>query len=187
MEEIWKLITGTSEYYISNKGNVKRVKQDLTKGGNVRSYSIVKERILKQDTSVKGYHTVHVPMIDGKTRHLRVHRLVAEAFIPNPNNFPQVNHIDGNKGNNQVNNLEWCTAKSNNAHARSSGLWDSFYEKGENNKNSKLTEDMVKQIPNLLQQGLKPKQIADKFGVSRAAINLIRKGENWKYLNLFHN
>lgn len=187
MEEIWKLITGTTEYYVSNQGKVKRVKNELTKSGNVRSYSIVKERILKQDTSVKGYHTVHVPMTDGKTRHLRVHRLVAEAFLPNPNNLPQVNHKDGNKSNNQVSNLEWCTAKSNNSHARSSGLWNSSYEIGENNKNSKLTEDMVKQIPNLLQQGLSSNQIANKFGVSRAAINLVRKGKNWKYLKLFHN
>lgn len=186
-DEIWKIIDNTTEYYISNKGNVKRIKKDLTKSNKKRYYNIIKERILKHDTSVNGYHTVHIPLLDGSTKHFRVHRLVAKYFIPNPNNLPDVNHKDGNKNNNDVSNLEWCTAKYNIKHAINIGLWDSKYEIGEKNSNSKLTEAQVLEIPSLISNGLSSSQIADRFGVSKTAINLIKRGKNWKYLNLFNN
>lgn len=186
-QEIWKPIKNASDYYISNLGNVKRVKSEKTKSGYKRYYDIVKERLLKHDTSVKGYHTVHIPMNDGKTRHLRVHRLVAEAFIPNPNSLPQVNHIDGIKDNNYVTNLEWCKSLENVSHARDNNLWTSNYELGEKNKNSKLTEFQVLQIPDLVNQGYSSEEIAKKFNVSRSSINLIKRGINWKYLKLFDN
>lgn len=98
MDEIWKtvIINGVlhNDYMVSNKGRIKSLKRG-------------KEKFMKLGNS-HGYLNV---MLDGKT--YLVHRLVAEAFIPNPENLPQVNHKDENKGHNWDSNLEWCTASYN--------------------------------------------------------------------------
>lgn len=99
-QEIWKDITGYEGLYqVSNLGRVKSLKND-------------KEKILKPAISSKGYLFVNLYK-QQKTTHYKVHRIVAKAFIPNPNNLPQVNHKDEDKTNNCVINLEWCTAKYN--------------------------------------------------------------------------
>lgn len=110
-EEIWKDIEGyEGRYRISNKGRVlslNRYKQNHTK----KQY--VEEKIISNYINKKnGYVYVYLCK-DGKYKNCRIHRLVAETFIPNPNGFPQVNHIDGDKTNNVVSNLEWCTASYN--------------------------------------------------------------------------
>lgn len=98
--EIWKEIEYTNGLYqVSNYGNVKSLKF-----GN--------ERILKPKIKSDGYCGVHF-RIDGKEYNKTIHRLVAQAFIPNPNNLSQVNHINEDKTDNRVENLEWCTAKYN--------------------------------------------------------------------------
>ena len=76
-------------------------------------YSLRSKKYLKPNITRTGYHTVELFDVKGKSKRLLVHRLVANAFIPNPNNYPQVNHKDENKANNNANNLEWCTAKYN--------------------------------------------------------------------------
>lgn len=104
MEEIWKPIQYEG-YEISNFGRVKSYKYDKENG-----------KILKPSVCTKGYLQLDL-RIGGrnytKRVHLAVHRLVAEAFIPNPNNLPQVNHKDEDKTNNHVDNLEWCTNQYN--------------------------------------------------------------------------
>lgn len=99
MEEIWKDIKDYEGLYqVSNLGRVKSLRYD---------------RIMKLRTDYRGYLDVLIS-VKSKTKRYKVHRLVAEAFIPNPNNLPQVNHIDENKQNNNLTNLEWCTNEYNN-------------------------------------------------------------------------
>ena len=100
--EIWKAIPGYEGIYeVSSKGQVRSL--------NYRHTG--KPGILKVRDD-KGYLTIGLNH-NGKRHDYRIHRLVAEAFIPNPNNLPQINHKDENKYNNCVNNLEWCTAQYN--------------------------------------------------------------------------
>lgn len=81
-----------------------------------RVYSVDKGKFLTQKVHDKGYMRVDLFDGCGKRKHFKVHRLVAKAFIPNPKHRPQVNHIDGNKQNNSITNLEWVTDEENKAH-----------------------------------------------------------------------
>lgn len=102
-KEIWKDIQGYEGLYqVSNLGNVKNKIQPYLK----------QEKIYKKFSNSNGYLFVGLRK-DKKRKFKYIHRLVAEAFIPNPNNLPQINHKDENKQNNCVNNLEWCTNKYN--------------------------------------------------------------------------
>lgn len=97
---------------------------EVSNYGRVRSLLRGKPHILKTQKDSKGYHRVSVT-IDGHKTTYKVHRLVAIAFIDNNNNHSQVNHIDGNKDNNNVSNLEWISNRDNAIHAVNNGLWDS--------------------------------------------------------------
>lgn len=114
--EIWKpILNYEGMYQISNKGRVRSCDR-YVKGGKFRI-----GKIRKQSTTPKGYKRVTISK-DGESKNFMVHRLVAEAFIQNPDNKPQVNHIDGDKANNKANNLEWCTNGENQIHAWKCGL-----------------------------------------------------------------
>lgn len=118
--EIWKDIPNFEGLYqVSNLGNVKALerKRNCNKG-----YGVIREHIMKQTNSRSDYY--RVPLTDRShiKKYYSVHRLVALAFIPNPNNYEEVNHIDGNKSNNNVKNLEWCTRSYNIKHAFDTGL-----------------------------------------------------------------
>lgn len=108
MEEIWKEIDGYNGMYkVSNIGRVKSVARKDSKG------RFVKERILKLGRDSNGYLQAHL-WKEGGQKCFLVHRLVAKAFIPNPNNLTDINHISEIKADNNINNLEWCDKKYNN-------------------------------------------------------------------------
>lgn len=107
MKEVWKDITGYEGLYqVSNLGRIKSVE----KWCNGVHF---KEKIKKNVQINTGYYDVLLYK-NAKSKHFKIHRLVAQAFIPNPDNLPCVNHKDENKLNNNVNNLEWCTKLYNN-------------------------------------------------------------------------
>lgn len=114
MIESWKDIKGyEGMYQVSNLGRVKSCIRVVNAGANCNhDKSTIPERILKVNHS--GKYCQVILSKNGKVKAKTVHRLVAEAFIPNVNNFPCINHRDENKHNNRVDNLEWCTYKYNN-------------------------------------------------------------------------
>ena len=116
MEEIWKTIDGYENYQVSNMGKVK---------------NIITGKVLKQHNNGNGYLHVCLYNKEHKGKTIMVHRLVAKVFIPNPNNLPQINHIDECKENNCVSNLEWCTSEENINHGTHN------FRTGYNNPNRK--------------------------------------------------
>lgn len=120
MEEIWKDIHGYEGLYqISNLGNVKTLHYGQKVSNN--HWKETSSRLLKQKTSTSGYQRVELYKKDSR-KCFYVHRLVAMAFLDNPENKPQINHKDGNKLNNCVDNLEWATSSENLKHAAQTGL-----------------------------------------------------------------
>ena len=116
MEEVWKDIVGYEGLYqVSNYGRVKSLDKIDSKGYHRR------EKILRTPSSKDGYCQTGLTK-EGIRKMYKVHRLVADAFISNPKNKPQVNHIDGNKTNNHITNLEWVTRAENMKHAYKIGL-----------------------------------------------------------------
>ena len=130
MEEVWKDIKGFEGLYqVSNLGRVKSLERYRSNHSKLQK---VEEKIKSTREDAQGYLLVDLYK-DNKQKTVRVHRLVAEAFIPNIENKETVNHLDGDKSNNKVNNLEWATFKEQNEH---------FYKK--NLKSEKNIQKAVK-------------------------------------------
>jgi glucan-binding YG repeat protein len=178
--EQWKDIPGYEGYYqISSKGKVRSLDRVLSEDSMGRS-NRVKGRPMKIRLDKKGYCTVGVSK-DSVKKHLKVHRLVAQAFISNPHNKPQVNHINGDKTDNRVENLEWCTQRENNIHALKEGLRVS--EKGEKHGQAKLKEEQVIEIRKLAKDAQRTQQsIADEFNVSRRLVGMITNRQIWTHI-----
>jgi len=115
----------------------------------------------------------------GKTKHIAVHRAVAEVFVdnPNPEKFKIVNHINGIRDDNRPENLEWVDAKLNRQHSDVCGNWNCT---GDNHSQALLTNQQVVAICNLLNLGLRVKDIADNFNVNRHVISQIKSGRSWR-------
>lgn len=165
-EEIWKE-TSIPGYFVSNLG-----------GFRGRSGKPIKQQIHKN-----GYY-VYAMRPEGRKgacKCIKIHRLIAEAFIPNPENKPFVNHIDGNKLNNNVNNLEWCTNQENVIHAYKMGLCK--IKRGEDNYWSKLTNEQAEwirkhYIPRDKQFG--SRALGRKFNISHQQILDIVNNKSYK-------
>lgn len=163
--EYWVGIKSFPDYQVSNHGRVRNKKNKILKPYLTR-----------------GYLRVSLYNESGRKCKL-VHRLVAEAFIPNTDNKPDVNHINGCKNDAHACNLEWVSASENMSHAHSNGLRPKINTQGENNGFAKLTEIEVFQIKLMLAEGeLTQSEIASMFGVSRSAIKDIKTGRTWRHL-----
>lgn len=163
--EIFKQVKNYEGYY------------EVSNLGRVRSTSYKGTKILKP----QGSRYLHVIFCINQKKEVRlVHRLVAEAFLDNPSNLPQVNHKDGNKHNNNVNNLEWCTAKDNNLHAYNNNLLNRY----EDRPTAKLSREKVLLIPKYIDMGATTDDLATIFNVSRRCIDNIFEGKNWSGLGI---
>lgn len=127
----------------------------------------VKGKILKTNKHANGYLSV---CVDGKRR--TVHRLVAETYIANPHNKPQVNHIDGDKTNNHKDNLEWCTQEENIRHDWKNGRRSAI--RGDINSKTKIKESHIESIR---QDTRSQYVIAKEYGVSQSLISMIKRGK----------
>jgi len=168
MEE-WREVPGFEGKYIaSNDGRI-RTTVEYIENPHKGKIRIQKNRHFKKDTliggklSEKGYSRVNL----GKNVYL-VHRIIALTFIPNPNNLPQINHIDGNKLNNNVANLEWVTNQENRDHAV---INDLVARRDKNHGNQKLTTEQCYEIVELCKtSNMTQRKIAEKYKVSPTAI-----------------
>lgn len=165
--EVWKpvIIDGVkTNYAVSNFGNIR---------------SEVTQKMISQTVNRLGYRKLKL-VVNGNILTKTVHRLVAQAFIPNPENKPMVNHKDGDKQNNYHKNLEWVTAKENTQHAISSGLSNRI---GSKNPKAILSENDVAIICKLLEDGHSISAVSSKTKISQGIIRNIRCKGQWKHIS----
>lgn len=172
----WKNIPNfDGVYQVSDSGAVRSVHREITDSLG-RTYR-VRGRYLSMNETVQGYPAVSLHnRKTKKTRNHRVHRLVAECFDLKGTG-PHINHIDGKKWNNSINNLEWCTPKENTLHAIKLGLLTTL---GETHHRAKLSAQDVLDIRGLLSFGEKGKDIAKLYGVTPQIISDIKRMKTWK-------
>ena len=177
-QEIWKDILGfETRYQISNLGRVKSLIRTFTKKDGVKMTIGGKLLTIQESEYLKVSFSEC-----GNTNTFTIHRLIAIAFIPNPKNKPQVNHIDGNKHNNDIQNLEWCTSRENVIHAIDSGLMNGRL-KGSKNHFSKLNEVEVLYIrKNFNHTNISMKELTSKFNIKKATLYRIINRTAWKHI-----
>jgi hypothetical protein len=173
INEIWKEVELNSRYEISTLGNI-RTKEMVLLGRN--RHRTIKSHNIKVHFDSDGYLTM-TRYEKHKNIKSHIHRMMAIVFISNPLNLPQVNHKDGNKSNNSLNNLEWCSASDNVKHSFLLGLGVT----GEKHHNSKLSTIEVLEIRKLFKEGKTRKELVDKYKVSRSNIERIINNKTRKY------
>ena len=168
MSEIWKDIEGYEGLYqVSNYGRVRSLDRYVKQNHNTKQ--LKKGKLIQPIKDCKGYLRLKLCK-ENTSKRVKIHRLVAQAFIPNPENKPQVNHIDGNKTNNRIQNLEWCTNSENQIHAYKMGL-------------NKITEEQRRKISQR-QKGRKvtekEKRIKRENAKNKKKVKCINTGEIFK-------
>jgi len=177
--EIWKPVKNYESYYeVSNFGNVISVERYIEHP--THNY-LKKQKLLTQFDDGRGYK--HVKLYDekGNPRNFTIHKLVALSFLDNPKNYNEINHIDHDKKNNRVNNLEWITRSENIKHSYQSR--DPKTYKGSGNKMSKLTEEQVIQMRKDREvSNLTYKQLAEKYFVGITLVGYIINNKVWRHV-----
>jgi hypothetical protein len=144
-------------------------KYKVYEDGRIVSYIRKEPKELIGKITNWGYRMVLLYDENSNRLYRTVHRIVAEAFLPNPYNLPEVNHKDGNKLNNHINNLEWCTTKHNRIHCRDNIGSRAF----------KITYEDAEEIRRLKQSGVKTKELIERYGLSKTEINSIMNNTRW--------
>lgn len=177
MTEIWKPIKDYPNYFVSSQGNIRNIKRN---------------KILNPIKTKKGYF--RVGLYNGsrtQPKYFSVSRLVASYFIENLYGKPEVNHIDGNKGNNSASNLEWSTSQENQIHAYRKKLQTPM--RGSKHFAAKIKERDILKIKELwfhsgknkeckiVKNSLCQKDIAEKFGINQQNVSLIVRGKAWRH------
>lgn len=171
--ELWRNINwGAGNFKISSKGRVKSISRIVENGIRPR---LKKERFLKIGYNTDGYPQVQLNF-EGKYKMQRVHRLIAAAFIPNPENKPYVNHKNGIKTDNRIENLEWCTGSENQLHAFRTGLRKQ--KTGESHHNARLKDTDIPKIRKLL-KSFTQRKVAKMFNVSQTTIKNINLNKTY--------
>lgn len=164
----WRSIPGYPGYMASDDGQIKSFRRE--EAGYV----------LKQHKATNGYMRVRLKGENGKANCAGVHRFVAMAFIPNPDHLPEVNHKNGNKTDNRVSNLEWCTSSQNQLHAYKE-LGKKSWAKGKSfNRQAKLTPTEVRIIRT---STVSCSELAEYFGICEATVFNVRQRKSYKYID----
>jgi hypothetical protein len=178
MKETWKPVVGYEDYYeVSSLGRLRSLPKVVGGRWGKCQYKGKIIKVIRNPSH--GYGQLSL-VGEWKKKTVRAHRVVAEAFIPNPGNKPYVNHIDCDKLNNRIDNLEWVTAKENTAHIIK---MDRFNPKrGEEVSGSKLNKDDVIEIRRSFGYGYSMTYLANAYKVSISTISDALKRNTWKHL-----
>lgn len=176
MSEIWKSVEGHERLLeVSSFGNVRTLDRLVPINGG---HKLEKGKILTLRLKKNGYLQVAVRFGNGNRKWFLVHRLVAIAFLPNPDKLSQVDHVNNDKADNKVVNLQWMTSKANCNKAYKDGMCSNE----EKHYKAKLTKEQVIEIRNIT--GMLHREIASLYGVSRSTITVIRASKTWKYAEI---
>jgi hypothetical protein len=175
MKEIWKYAVGyEGKVMVSSFGRIKRMPYEYFNKGVKK----MRTELIRKPSLSQRYYTIR---LFDKT--VLVHRVVAEAFIPNPEKKLFVNHIDGNKTNNSVNNLEWCTSSENSLHAYKAGMRKAHTKRGKESHFARLNEKDVLAIREKYEKGgFTQRQVAKEYSVTQSTIYQIINKISWNHI-----
>jgi len=183
--EVWRDVCGWEDIYeVSNRGRVKRLKRRVTHRNQAGDFIMVyPTKILKANPDSSGYPQVTLNAVsEGKKRRVaRVHRLVAEAFIPNPESKPQVNHINSNTMDANVYNLEWCTGSENQTHSWGAGQREK--KCGEKSPVCKYKDGTIEKVYRLAKsKTISQEKIGALFSMPQITVSNILTKKTWSHI-----
>jgi hypothetical protein len=174
IDEAWRTLPGFSKYEFSSFGNV-RSRDSIDSMGRLK-----RGIVLKLQKSSNGYVILTLSS-DNAKKTFQIHRLIATAFVPNDSNLPCVNHINGNKQDNKVQNLQWCSYSENNQHAFDSKL--KLPTKQDGRPGTKLSLSKARLIRELARCGSEAEALAERFKVCKQMVKDVIANKRWKEPN----